>query len=83
MKTAISLPEEVFARLDEAARRAGLSRSEFFRNAGVRYAEHLAAIDVTAQIDAYVEATGDDGSDAAWARLSHRTLAAAAEGDAR
>jgi metal-responsive CopG/Arc/MetJ family transcriptional regulator len=81
MKTAISLPEDVLARLDEAARRAGLSRSEFFRNAGLRYAEDLAAVDVTARIDAYVEATGDDGSDAAWARLSHRSLAAATQGD--
>lgn len=82
MKTAISLPEEVLARLDEAARRAGMSRSEFFRTAGLRYAADLAAADLTVAIDAYVDATGDDGTDPAWAHLSHRALAAAADGDA-
>ena len=79
MKTAISLPEEVFARLDEAARRAGMSRSEFFRTAGLHYAAELAAGDLTAAMDAYVDATGDDGTDHGWARLSHRSLAAATE----
>jgi metal-responsive CopG/Arc/MetJ family transcriptional regulator len=81
MKTAISLPEEVFAQLDEAARRAGMNRSEFFRVAGLRFAADLAAADVTASIDAYIEATGDDGSDDAWLHHSRRTLAAATEGD--
>ncbi len=82
MKTAISLPEEVLARLDDAARLAGVSRSEFFRTAGLRYAADLAAANVTAEIDAYIDATGDDGTDLAWTRLSHRSLATATEGDA-
>ena len=81
MKTAISLPDDVFATLEEAARRANMTRSEFFRNAGLRYAAELAREDVTRAIDAYIEATGDDGSDQEWTEMSRRTLARATEAD--
>lgn len=81
MKTAISLPDEVFERLDEAARRANMTRSEFFRNAGLRYAAELAAQDVTQAIDDYIEASGDDGSDPEWTALSRRALTRATEAD--
>jgi metal-responsive CopG/Arc/MetJ family transcriptional regulator len=33
MKTAISLPDETFRRIDRAAKRLGVSRSEFFTRA--------------------------------------------------
>lgn len=41
MKTAISLSDETFARVDEAARRLGVSRSEFFARAAERWLDDL------------------------------------------
>ncbi|HEV7883720.1 MAG TPA: ribbon-helix-helix protein, CopG family [Solirubrobacteraceae bacterium] len=37
MKTAISLPDDTFRRVDEAAKRIGVSRSEFFARAAERW----------------------------------------------
>lgn len=51
MKTAISLPDEVFKQVDRKARQLGLSRSEFFARAALRYLETLAAERVTASYD--------------------------------
>ncbi|MEA2243109.1 MAG: Ribbon-helix-helix protein copG family, partial [Solirubrobacteraceae bacterium] len=36
MKIAISLPDDTFRRVDDAARRLGVSRSEFFARAAQR-----------------------------------------------
>jgi len=41
MKTAISLPDETFQRVDHAARRLGVSRSEFFARAAERWLDTL------------------------------------------
>jgi metal-responsive CopG/Arc/MetJ family transcriptional regulator len=41
MKTAISLSDETFQRVDEAAKRLGVSRSEFFARAAERWLEDL------------------------------------------
>ena len=41
MKTAISLPDETFHRVDEAARRLRMSRSEFFARAAERWLDSL------------------------------------------
>jgi metal-responsive CopG/Arc/MetJ family transcriptional regulator len=41
VKTAISLPDETFHRVDEAARRLGISRSEVFARAAERWLEAL------------------------------------------
>lgn len=41
MKTAISLSDETFQRVDHAARRLGVSRSEFFAQAAERWLEAL------------------------------------------
>ena len=41
MKTAISLPDETFRRVDDAARRLGVSRSEFFARAAERWLDSL------------------------------------------
>jgi hypothetical protein len=76
MKTAISMPDDVFLRLEAAAQQAGLSRSEFYRNAGLEYASKLAASDITAALNAYIEATGDDGADPALTAYSRRQMAA-------
>lgn len=39
MKTAISLPDELFVAADRAARRLGLTRSELFRKALIAFLE--------------------------------------------
>jgi metal-responsive CopG/Arc/MetJ family transcriptional regulator len=39
METTISVPEEMLHRVDEAAKRLGLSRSEFFAQAAERWIE--------------------------------------------
>ena len=41
MKTAISLPDDTFRRADRAAKRLGLSRSEFFARAAENWLEAL------------------------------------------
>lgn len=41
MKTAISLPDQTFRRVDEAAKRLGVSRSEFFARAAERWLNAL------------------------------------------
>jgi metal-responsive CopG/Arc/MetJ family transcriptional regulator len=41
MKTAISLPDDTFARVEEAAKRLGVSRSEFFARAAERWLDAL------------------------------------------
>lgn len=61
MKTAISVPDPVFAQVEHHARRLGLSRSQFFSRAAARWAAELEGEEVTAAIDAALEAAGDDG----------------------
>jgi len=41
VKTAISLPDETFERVETAAKRLGVSRSEFFARAAERWLEDL------------------------------------------
>ena len=52
MKTAISVPDETFARVDRAAARLGVSRSEFYARAAERWLAELDAPSITAEIDA-------------------------------
>jgi metal-responsive CopG/Arc/MetJ family transcriptional regulator len=55
VKTAISIPDELFEAADRLARRQGLSRSALYRRAVERYlAEHETA-EVTARLDAVYE----------------------------
>ncbi|MDQ2706144.1 MAG: ribbon-helix-helix domain-containing protein [Actinomycetota bacterium] len=58
MKTAISLPDATFARVDDAAIRMGLSRSEIFVRAAERYLDELDADSITDQINAALDAGG-------------------------
>jgi metal-responsive CopG/Arc/MetJ family transcriptional regulator len=41
VKTTISLPEDTFRRVDDAAKRLGVSRSEFFARAAEHWLESL------------------------------------------
>jgi metal-responsive CopG/Arc/MetJ family transcriptional regulator len=51
MKTAISLPDDTFQRVDHAARRLGVSRSEFFARAAERWLNALDDDGTTEAID--------------------------------
>jgi len=51
MKTAISLPDDLFASADELARRLGVSRSELYANAVAEYLAKHRGQDVTARLN--------------------------------
>jgi metal-responsive CopG/Arc/MetJ family transcriptional regulator len=51
MKTAVSIPDEVFAKVERLARRAGRSRSEVFAAALAEYVARHAPDEVTETMD--------------------------------
>lgn len=77
MKTAISLPDDTFRRVDHAARRLGVSRSEFFARAAERWLDALEDDATTEAIDRAIAGSSSDHAftDAAAAAL------AASDGD--
>ncbi len=77
MKTAISVPDETFRRVGDAARRLGVSRSEFFARAAERWLDDLDEDHVTDAIDAAIAVEPHDHAftDAAAARLAARPSA--------
>lgn len=81
VKTAISLPDATARRIDRVAGRHGMSRSEFYRRAAERFADELDGADLTAEIDAAIEAVGQPGDDTAAlrARANARLVRAAGE----
>ena len=62
MKTAISVPDETFERVESRVHALGMSRSEFYSRAAARYLDELDAQSLTAQIDAVVDGLGADDS---------------------
>jgi metal-responsive CopG/Arc/MetJ family transcriptional regulator len=72
MKTAISLPDETFNRVDRAAKQMGMSRSEFFARAAERWLSDLDDDGTTAAIDRAIAGLGHDAAftDVAAARLA-------------
>jgi metal-responsive CopG/Arc/MetJ family transcriptional regulator len=72
VKTAISLPDDTFHRVDKAAKRLGVSRSEVFARAAERWLDTLEDGGTTAAIDrAIAELPADHGfTDAAAAALA-------------
>lgn len=73
VKTAISIPDELFAAGDRLARRLGMSRSELYARALSRY---LAGADDSDVTDALDELYAEDGEpmDPALAEAQRRTL---------
>jgi metal-responsive CopG/Arc/MetJ family transcriptional regulator len=71
MKTAISLPDDTFQRADSAAKRLGMSRSEFFARAAERWLTTLEDDGTTEEINRAIAGTTADHafSDAAAAAL--------------
>jgi predicted transcriptional regulator len=59
MKTAISVPDEVFEQVDIAAKRLGVSRSEIFTKAVRQFLMKSCGAEITASYDA---AFGQDAS---------------------
>jgi len=60
MKTAISLPDHTFRRVEEVAKRMGLSRSEFFARAAERWLDALQDDDTTAAINRAISGLESD-----------------------
>jgi metal-responsive CopG/Arc/MetJ family transcriptional regulator len=79
MKTAISVPDEIFEQAAGRAAELGISRSEFFARAARRYLDELAARSITSQIDQALLAAGDDDSGASAAAAGRSQLAAAGD----
>jgi hypothetical protein len=60
VKTAISIPDQVFRRAEAAAKRLGLSRSELFTRAAIEFLKTHPPEDVTASYDrAFAEPESD------------------------
>ena len=75
MKTAISVPDETFARVDEAAARLGVSRSEFYARAAERWLAELESSSLTTDINAAIAGIDDEDTqftDQAAAELAKR-----------
>lgn len=60
MKTAISVPDDVFNRAEQLARRQGRSRSELYSAAVREYVARHAPDDVTEALDRVVEDVGPE-----------------------
>jgi len=75
MKTAISIPDELFAAAERVARRLGMSRSELYRVALARYLEHHEDAATTDQLDRVYASTGESRLDPVLDRLQRASLA--------
>jgi hypothetical protein len=60
MKTAISIPDEVFAEVERGAKRLGISRSELFTRAVREYLGALRDARITESYDRAFEGGDDD-----------------------
>ena len=79
MKTAISVPDEIFNQVGSRAAELGISRSEFFARAARQYLDQLADDSLTQQIDNAINAAGTDDSSQAAAAAGRAFLAATDE----
>ena len=62
MKTAISVPDETFQRVEQAAKRLGVSRSEFYARAARSWLDALEDDDTTAAINRAVDEIQPDSA---------------------
>jgi metal-responsive CopG/Arc/MetJ family transcriptional regulator len=77
MKVAISVPEEVFRRAEDLARRMGISRSRLYSDAVAEYLRRRDPDAVTAAIDEVIARLGP--ADSELARRASRQTARRAE----
>ena len=73
MKTAVSIPDPLFAAADELARRLGISRSELYARALAREVASESEDSITSRLDA-VYAETDPSLDPLVAAAQHRSL---------
>ena len=62
MKTAISIPDDIFAKAEELARRLSTSRSELYSRAIREYVAKHSSDQITEKLDLLVEADHIDSS---------------------
>lgn len=74
MKTAISVPDEVFQRAEQAAKRLKLSRSELYSRALSEYLARHTDSEVTAAINAAISEVGQPDDRAISAHGARRVL---------
>ena len=74
MKTAVSIPNEVFEKVERFARRAKRSRSEVFSAALKEYMARHAPDEVTEAINRSIDAIGDQQKDDFVANAARRVL---------
>ena len=74
VKTAVSLPDEVFQGAERYAKRARKSRSQLYAEALSEYLARHASEEVTEHMNAVVEQLGEAGADAFGARAARRVL---------
>lgn len=74
MKTAVSVPDALFAQADRLARRTRRSRSEVYSAALREYLARHAPDEVTARLDAVVAELGESAEDPLPAAAARRTL---------
>jgi predicted transcriptional regulator len=77
MKTAVSIPDDLFAQVDRLARRSRRSRSEVYSAALREYVARHAPDEVTRGLDAVVAEAGQPADDAFVAVAARRPLASA------
>ncbi len=76
MKTAVSVPDDLFAQVDRLAHRAGRSRSEVYSAALREYVARHSPDEVTAGLDAALQQIGEPEVDAFTSAATRRTLEA-------
>ena len=74
MKTAISIPDEVFQAAEKAAQKLGVSRSELYATAVREYVEHYRTDDVTARLDQVYAEDSLSNLDATLGTMQHLSL---------
>ncbi len=80
MKTAISLPDELFARVERTARQLGIARSRLFARAVEEFLRHHDPDQVTRAINAVVNQE-DEGLDPVVARIQSISVSGEATDD--
>lgn len=75
MKTAVSLPDDLFAQVDRLARRSHRSRSEVYRAALREYLARHQPDEVTVTLDSVVAEVGSSSEGSFVDEAARRTLA--------
>jgi metal-responsive CopG/Arc/MetJ family transcriptional regulator len=70
MKTAVSIPDEVFRRADRLARRARKSRSQLYSDALREYLDRHSDDEITEAMNRAVDEIGEEARDRAFVRAA-------------